>query len=181
MKTIPLWQGSFCPCSEHCASGLARHAVLQHPLAQANPMRQYTASDCTWSLQGFTEPLKLQVEGIITERDYLRKVAVTGKSSKQMACSALMTSTSQIVTLTPEDTVAKVRAALQLYAAVMPQQANCVGCRRPVHLPMKILQQQAQGLYAACNMHVDAKLSRRSARTAEQDRWTCLCCLRGLG
>lgn len=61
----------------------------------------------------FTFPSTLacvQVAGIITERDYLRKVVVAGKSSKELACSALMTSTHSIVTLTPEDTVAKVRA-----------------------------------------------------------------------
>lgn len=51
------------------------------------------------------------VEGLITERDYLRKVAVTGKSSREMSCGALMTPTSKIVDITPADTVAKVRPA----------------------------------------------------------------------
>jgi signal-transduction protein with cAMP-binding, CBS, and nucleotidyltransferase domain len=53
-------------------------------------------------------PHKSQVQGIITERDYLRKVVVAGKSSKEMACAALMTKTDSMLTLKPEDTVAKV-------------------------------------------------------------------------
>jgi CBS domain-containing protein len=54
------------------------------------------------------KPHMSQVEGMITERDYLRKVVVTGKSSKEMACSALMTKAANIVTLHPDDTVVKV-------------------------------------------------------------------------
>ena len=50
-----------------------------------------------------------QVAGVITERDYLRKVVVAGKSSKEMACAALMTATEKLLTLGPEDTVVKVR------------------------------------------------------------------------
>jgi CBS domain-containing protein len=55
------------------------------------------------------EPHKSQVQGIITERDYLRKVVVAGKSSKEMACAALMTKIDDMLFLKPEDTVAKVR------------------------------------------------------------------------
>ena len=54
------------------------------------------------------------VEGLITERDYLRKVAVTGKSSKEMSCGALMTPTTKIIDIEPHDTVAKVRNSTRM-------------------------------------------------------------------
>lgn len=54
---------------------------------------------------------KEDIAGIITERDYLRKVAVEGKSSSEMTCSALMTGTRELSTLTPNDKIVK---AMQL-------------------------------------------------------------------
>ena len=71
----------------------------------------------------------VQVEGIITERDYLRKVVVAGKSSKEMACSALMTSTQSILTLTPEDTVAKVRLRAWACAVAAARSGGLDRCR----------------------------------------------------
>lgn len=61
-------------------------------------------------IKGEVEPGNLKQEnvaGVITERDYVRKVAVLGKSSKEMTCAALMTGTRELHTLTPEDNVLK--------------------------------------------------------------------------
>lgn len=47
------------------------------------------------------------VVGIITERDYLTKVVVEGKSSADTTVTEIMTPQSKLITLSPEDSVVK--------------------------------------------------------------------------
>ncbi len=48
---------------------------------------------------------KSKVEGILTERDYARKVMLFGKSSKETSVSEIMTPAGQMFTVSPANTV----------------------------------------------------------------------------
>ncbi|CAK0771436.1 hypothetical protein CVIRNUC_003860 [Coccomyxa viridis] len=48
------------------------------------------------------------VVGIVTERDYLTKVVVVGKSSSELPVSAIMTPQSKLMTVTPQQSVVDV-------------------------------------------------------------------------
>eukprot|EP01025_Chloroclados_australasicus_P036591 TRINITY_DN3729_c0_g1_i1.p2 TRINITY_DN3729_c0_g1~~TRINITY_DN3729_c0_g1_i1.p2 ORF type:complete len:241 (-),score=26.77 TRINITY_DN3729_c0_g1_i1:579-1217(-) len=63
--------------------------------------------------QGGASNKENSVAGLITERDYLRKVVVAGKSSREMTCAALMTPTEQLLTLGPHDSVAKAMQVME--------------------------------------------------------------------
>ncbi|XVF33822.1 hypothetical protein REPUB_Repub18cG0003700 [Reevesia pubescens] len=83
-----------------------KNAVLQH-IRVPNQMTQHNVGALVVLKPGEQK----SIAGIITERDYLRKIIVHGRSSKSTKVGDIMTEENKLITVTPET---KVLRAMQL-------------------------------------------------------------------
>lgn len=94
-------QGNWLWCSR---DDLVLDAVKKMTRANAGSLLVFDASKIDLSSATDVTPSGDAVEGIVTERDYLTKVAVRNKASKEIKVSEIMTERSKLMTVDPNHT-----------------------------------------------------------------------------